>query len=193
MRFSTEMQHPVADLRSAPIRETQQTPYSPLSIEHRSNSMEPQQKEHVIQIQRPPASAYQRNNSRSGTLSRQSTIESDTDTNTTTTQSQATIPTTSGSNSQPIKKSPREFIIPIAVEGGGFVTPRAGSLEPSESSNTTNSSFNKIRSARRIGSFLNDRDSEDELSPFQRIHRHTSSIGRESDTDEPRFNMHRLR
>lgn len=33
----------------------------------------------------------------------------------------------------PIRKSPREFIIPIAVEGGGYVTPRATSLEPSES------------------------------------------------------------
>jgi hypothetical protein len=35
---------------------------------------------------------------------------------------------------EPIRKSPREFIIPIAVEGGGYVTPRAGSLEPSSDS-----------------------------------------------------------
>lgn len=38
---------------------------------------------------------------------------------------------------------------------------------------------------------MNERDSEDE-SPFQKLHRHTS-IGRESDTEEPRFAMHRLR
>lgn len=31
---------------------------------------------------------------------------------------------------EPIKKSAREFIIPIAVEGKGYVTPRQGSLEP---------------------------------------------------------------
>jgi hypothetical protein len=30
----------------------------------------------------------------------------------------------------PIKKSAREFIIPIAVEGKGYVTPRQRSLEP---------------------------------------------------------------
>lgn len=35
---------------------------------------------------------------------------------------------------EPIRKSPREFIIPISVEGGGYVTPRAGSLEPSSDS-----------------------------------------------------------
>lgn len=41
-------------------------------------------------------------------------------------------------------------------------------------------------------SLLNDRDSEDDSSSFHKMHRHTS-IGRESDTDEPRFAMHRLR
>lgn len=38
---------------------------------------------------------------------------------------------------------------------------------------------------------MTDRDSEDE-SPFQKLHRHTS-IGRESENEEPRFAMHRLR
>lgn len=77
---------------------------------------------------------------RSGSLSRQSTNDSDTDI---TSQTHSVT----SSNAQPIKKSPREFIIPIAVEGGGFVTPRAGSLEPSES---TNSSFNHIGRPRKI-------------------------------------------
>lgn len=36
-------------------------------------------------------------------------------------------PTLSGS-CEPIRKSPREVIIPIAVEGGGFVTPSASTL-----------------------------------------------------------------
>lgn len=66
-------------------------------------------------------------NSRTNSLSRQSTQESDSEN------------TVSG---EPIRKSPREYIIPIAVEGGGYVTPRAGSLEPSDStaSTMTNSS-----------------------------------------------------
>lgn len=43
-----------------------------------------------------------------------------------------------------------------------------------------------------FSTFLNERDSEEE-SPFARLHRHTS-IGRESDSEEPRFHtMHRLR
>lgn len=68
----------------------------------------------------------------------------------------------SSSGKQPIKKSPREFIIPIAVEGGGFVTPRAGSLEPSESGHSAMSSsaaFGVGRQrhpsqVRRLGSLL---------------------------------------
>lgn len=70
---------------------------------------------------------------RSNSLSRQSTQDSDTD----------TVPSSTG---EPIKKSPREFIIPIAVEGGGYVTPRAGSLEPSDTASTTSTLTNKSRS-----------------------------------------------
>lgn len=47
-------------------------------------------------------------------LSRQSTVDSD---------SGSTI-----STGEPIRKSPREVIIPIAVEGGGYVTPREDTL-----------------------------------------------------------------
>lgn len=54
MRFQTEMQHPIPDLRSAPIREHTSLPYSPLSsVQHRSTSLEPQAKELYIPIQRP--------------------------------------------------------------------------------------------------------------------------------------------
>lgn len=54
MRFTTEMQHPVADLRSAPPREGP-VPYSPIKtmVNPRATSLEP--KEHVIPVQRPPS------------------------------------------------------------------------------------------------------------------------------------------
>ncbi|XP_017039876.1 LOW QUALITY PROTEIN: serine-rich adhesin for platelets [Drosophila ficusphila] len=197
MRFSTEMQHPVADLRSAPPREGP-IPYSPIktTLQARATSLEP--KEHVITIQRPPTQhAYGRTSSntttRSGSLSRQSTVESESDATTTATNmSQATITSTS----QPIKKSPREFIIPIAVEGGGFITPRERSVEPSESSHTTSSrsTFTRLRPSRRIGSLLSEAGFE-EGSPFPKMR--TTSITREGVSggaeDEARFTPHRLR
>lgn len=59
MRFSTEMQHQIPDLRSAPIQEH---PYSPISPNQpRATSLEP--KELIIPIQRPPA--YQKTSSAS--------------------------------------------------------------------------------------------------------------------------------
>ncbi|XP_037947781.1 uncharacterized protein LOC119679474 isoform X3 [Teleopsis dalmanni] len=189
MRFTTEMQHPIADLRSAPPREGP-VPYSPIktAFNTRATSLEP--KEHIIPIQRPQT-AYTRTSSnttaRSGSLSRQSTVDSESDT-TTTNVSQSTI---TGS-SQPIKKSPREFIIPIAMEGGGFITPREGSIEPSESSHTTTSSrstFNRLRPTRQFGSLLND-TSVDEGLPFQKMR--TTTMNRDADED-PRFTLHRLR
>jgi hypothetical protein len=118
-------------------------------------------------------------------LSRQSTNDSnESDTN----PSQSSI----NQEKQPIKKSPREFIIPISVEGGGIVTPKPQKLEQSESSSTTSAS--RLSRPRRINSIFSERDSEDEISAaFPKLHRHTS-IGRESDSEEPRFHsMHRLR
>ncbi|KAH8284174.1 hypothetical protein KR054_011661 [Drosophila jambulina] len=198
MRFSTEMQHPVADLRSAPPREGP-IPYSPIktTLQARATSLEP--KEHVITIQRPPTQhAYGRTGSntttRSGSLSRQSTVESESDATTTVTNmSQATV--TSQGSSQPIKKSPREFIIPIAVEGGGFVTPRERSVEPSESSHTSSrSTFSRLRPSRRIGSLLSEAGFE-EGSPFHNMR--TTSITRDGASggteEEARFTPHRLR
>nr|XP_036224756.1 serine-rich adhesin for platelets isoform X8 [Bactrocera oleae] len=189
MRFTTEMQHPVADLRSAPPREGP-APYSPIKtmLNTRATSLEP--KEHIIPIQRPQA-PYARTTSntttRSGSLSRQSTNDSESDTTTTANMSQSTV---TGS-SQPIKKSPREFIIPIAMEGGGFITPREGSIEPSESSHTASSrsTFNRLRPTRRIGSLLNE-SGIDDSSPFPKFR--TSSGTREVD-EVPRFTLHRLR
>ncbi|XP_072758056.1 uncharacterized protein Nuak1 isoform X2 [Anoplolepis gracilipes] len=96
----------------------------------------------------------------SGSLSRQSTADSDTD---------SALGSTMGP--EPIRKSPREYIIPIAVEGGGYVTPRSGSLEP-ESKTSTPTSTNPPRSRfgrpRRMSSLLSDA-SEDE-SPFSSLH-----------------------
>lgn len=50
-------------------------------------------------------------------LSRQSTVDTD---------SNSSIVSLGGG--EPIRKSPREVIIPIAVEGGGFVTPSNSAL-----------------------------------------------------------------
>ncbi|XP_030371169.1 serine/threonine-protein kinase par-1 isoform X2 [Scaptodrosophila lebanonensis] len=195
MRFTTEMQHPVPDLRSAPPREGP-IPFSPIktSVQARATSLEPC-KEHIVPIQRPPH-AYTRTGSntttRSGSLSRQSTVESESDT-TTATATNLSQSTVTGGPSQPIKKSPREFIIPIAVEGGGFITPRERSIEPSESSHTTASSrstFSRLRPSRRIGSLFSE-PGFDESSPFQKMR--TGSITREGGEDDARFTPHRLR
>lgn len=182
-------------MRTAPIRENQSS-FSPMfsPSNSRATSLEPQQhrpKEHYIPIQRPGGGYISNAPSQRAMgpvpLSRQSTNDSD-DTSDTQTASTATIGQQSiatSNSSQPIKKSPREFIIPIAVEGGGFVTPRAGSLEPSESNHSTGTSFSRFSGRpRKISSIFNDRDSEDESSPFHRMHRHTS-IGRDSDSEDP--------
>ncbi|EFN79779.1 NUAK family SNF1-like kinase 1 [Harpegnathos saltator] len=133
--------------------------------------------EHVLQHSstsppKPPMS--QRSMSqRSSSLSRQSTADSDTD---------SALGSTVGP--EPIRKSPREYIIPIAVEGGGYVTPRSGSLEP-ESKTSTPTSANPPRSRfgrpRRMSSLLSDA-SEDE-SPFSSLH----------SEDLLQRHMHRLR
>lgn len=187
-RFSNEM-------RSAPIRENQyQSPFNsafaPTSA--RSTSLEPQQqqqqqqqkpKEHYIPIQRIGGYVANPSSSQRSMLSRQSTNDSDTTSetaSTTTIGAQSSLQTSN--SSQPIKKSPREFIIPIAVEGGGFVTPRAGSLEPSESSNSTSTAFSRFGRPRKISSIFNDSEDESTTSPFHRMQRHTS-IGRDSDTE----------
>ncbi|XP_031625569.1 uncharacterized protein LOC116342192 isoform X2 [Contarinia nasturtii] len=141
-------------------------------------------KEHYIPIQRVGYVANTSSSQRS-VLSRQSTNDSDiSDTQTASTATIGTQPSLQTSNSsQPIKKSPREFIIPIAVEGGGFVTPRAGSLEPSESNHSTSTAFSRFSGRpRKISSLFNDSEDESINSPFHRMQRHTS-IGRDSDTE----------
>lgn len=155
-RFGEQRNQP-SEIRKTSLGSPFQTPYSPVYFQSagRATSLEPQftrSKEHYIPIQRPgsgfsgPASASQQ--SVGPPLSRQSTVDSDlSDTQTTNTQSTATL---NSGTSQPIKKSPREFIIPIAVEGGGYVTPRAGSLEPSDASQASSfSTFSRLGGRRR--------------------------------------------
>ncbi|XP_050071745.1 mucin-19 [Anopheles maculipalpis] len=229
MRFSTEFQHQMPDLRSAPIGRDHPPAFAPMAhqhqqhLHHRANSLEPQGKEQqqpgasFAGPQKPPT--YQRTTagygqspvaSGRGSLSRQSTNESNDSDNTI---SQGPISTnasgmmsgtvsTSGSTTMPIKKSPREYIIPIAVEGGGIVTPRANSLEPSESNASSSVSgaaggFGmkpRLGRPRRLGSLLAENDTEaGDITSFPRLNRHTS-LGRESDSEEPKFHMmHRLR
>lgn len=153
--------------------------------EAQSTQQQQKPKEHYIPIQRVGYVANTSSSQRSA-LSRQSTNDSDTsDTQTTaSTTTIATQPSLQTSNSsQPIKKSPREFIIPIAVEGGGFVTPRAGSLEPSESNHSTSTAFSRFSGRpRKISSIFNDSEDDSINSPFHRMQRHTST-GRDSDTE----------
>ncbi|XP_034239589.1 LOW QUALITY PROTEIN: serine/arginine repetitive matrix protein 2-like [Thrips palmi] len=128
---------------------------------------------------------------RSNSLSRQSTQDSDTES------------TISQSGGEPIRKSPREYVIPIALEGGGYVTPRATSLEPSEESRASTHSLPRSRLSSRTKRMSRERhrtkfssllsESEDE-GPFASLHRH-SSIGRDSDNEDrpSAFHLHRLR
>nr|CAD7567930.1 unnamed protein product [Timema californicum] len=190
---------------------------------HRSASLEPEgtiankpkPREHIIPIQferegekerpqvsspppgqaRPPVPPLQQQKSQRGSLSRQSTADSDTE-------------STISAGPELIRKSPREFIIPIAVEGGGYITPRASSLEPSVSETSTEQSnkfptrtSGRFSRPRRMSSLLSESGaSEDEVfnsisSPFATLQRH-SSLTRDSDNpddDKPLHHMHRLR
>ncbi|KAF7394567.1 hypothetical protein HZH66_007741 [Vespula vulgaris] len=163
---------------------------------NRSSSLEPeikpkvQPRERIIPIQVEPDHQHvqqspttppkppmpQRSMSqRSGSLSRQSTADSDTD---------SALGSTIGP--EPIRKSPREYIIPIAVEGGGYVTPRSGSVEPESKTGTptsTNPPRSRFSRPRRMSSLLSDA-SEDE-SPFSTLHRDSEDLLQR--------HMHRLR
>ncbi|KOC68821.1 NUAK family SNF1-like kinase 1 [Habropoda laboriosa] len=163
----------------------------------RSSSLEPETrprnvtpKERIIPIQvesdhrhsstpppaKPPPMPQRSVSQRSGSLSRQSTADSDTD---------SALGSTVGP--EPIRKSPREYIIPIAMEGGGYVTPRSGSAEPESKTGSTPTSTNAPRSRfgrpRRMSSLLSDA-SEDE-SPFSSLHRDSEDLLQR--------HMHRLR
>lgn len=101
----------------------------------------------------------------SESFERQSTIDSDTE-NT----SKSVI------GSEPIRKSPREYIIPIAVEGANYITPRADSVDiESKNSASSLSSLSRSRfgKSRRISSLLSDA-SEDDESPFLSLSRQVS-------------------
>lgn len=130
----------------------------------------------------------------SSQLSRQSTLDSESG-NDTVSESMSGV-------GEAIRKSAREYIIPIAVEGGGYVTPRAASLEPQQenvqsgSNSTIGANSGRTSTfSRRWKSAFSDRDgSEDEdrvgFSPFQRY----TSFGKDSDSeDRDPFHMHRLR
>lgn len=201
----TPPQTPKAEVPSRFHPEVRKTslgnPYSPVYSQtaSRSASLEPQQiirpREHYIPIQRPSGDGYivgpgaasaSQQSVRSSQLSRQSTVDSDIS-DTTTTQSTMSATANSNSSSQPIKKSPREFIIPIAVEGGGYVTPRAGSLEPSDSNKSAGMAFRRLGNRRKKFGLFMDRDSEDESnsSPFNHsLHHRNTSVGRDGESED---------
>ncbi|XP_075236599.1 nuak family kinase 1 [Lycorma delicatula] len=118
-----------------------------------------QPREHIIPIQfehdaQPPKPqpvvqqrSISRNNSQS--LSRQSTLDSDSGSVT--------------SQGEPIRKSPREVIIPIAVEGGGYVTPSVDAVTRMSSLNESEDELSSrgfgLHSARRPKKQLETADS----------------------------------
>ncbi|KAG5306511.1 NUAK1 kinase, partial [Acromyrmex insinuator] len=184
--FKSEVEAKIAAFQPQKLRTQRSEVAFPVAaaVPHvnRSSSLEPEDrpkatppKERIIPIQvetghertqhsstpPPKPSMSQRSMSQqSNSLSRQSTADSDTD---------SALGSTVGP--EPIKKSPREYIIPIAVEGGGYVTPRSGSLEPESKTGTptsTNPSRSRFGRPRRMSSLLSDA-SEDE-SPFSPLH-----------------------
>nr|CAH7752529.1 unnamed protein product [Callosobruchus chinensis] len=193
MGFKTEMAHTVGAYRPEMdhvAKTKSKERIIPIAVEKGGDSIQEPVQSPPAKPPAPRAAGFQTqrsNSSQKSTISRQSTQESDSDTVASVT-----------STGEPIKKSPREYIIPIAVEGGGYVTPRAGSLEPSETGSTTSTMTNKSKTkfgrARRLNSWFNDRDSEDESSPFSSL-RH-GSVGKDSDNEDSKrdiFHMHRLR
>ncbi len=87
-------------------------------------------------------------------LSRQSTVDSD---------SGSTI-----STGEPIRKSPREVIIPIAVEGGGFVTPSSDTLTRMRYATCTFLGLKTELFLNNLNFFSSVNDSEDESTKGSR-------------------------
>lgn len=69
-------------------------------------------------------------------------------------------------------------------------------MNSTSTSNIEQSESQRIGRPKRISSIFSERDSEEDLTSstaFPKLHRHTS-IGRENDSEEPRFHsIHRLR
>ncbi|KAJ2939649.1 hypothetical protein O0L34_g14368 [Tuta absoluta] len=89
---------------------------------------------------------------------------------------------------EPIKKSAREFIIPIAVEGKGYVTPRQRSLEPDTASATR---LTRGTKPRRISNLVSGGESEEEddshmhrLRSTRAARAESVSSGEEDEEDE---------
>ncbi|CAH0693561.1 unnamed protein product [Chilo suppressalis] len=87
----------------------------------------------------------------------------------------------------PIKKSAREFIIPIAVEGKGYVTPRQRSLEPDSAA----ARQQRAPRPRRISSLVSGGESEEEddthmhrLRSSRAARAESVSSGEEDEEDE---------
>ncbi|CAH0627360.1 unnamed protein product [Chrysodeixis includens] len=91
---------------------------------------------------------------------------------------------------EPIKKSAREFIIPIAVEGKGYVTPRQRSLEP-EAAHAPATRHHRAGKPRRISSLVSGGESEEEedshmhrLRPSRAARAESVSSGEDDEEDE---------
>lgn len=107
--------------------------------------------------------------------------------------SESTASETCSSPGEPIKKSAREFIIPIAVEGKGYVTPRQRSLEPEPARHSRSSSVHQPHPAhpRRLSSLVSGGESEEEdeshmhrLRSSRAARAESVSSGEEDEEDE---------
>ncbi|KAJ8732604.1 hypothetical protein PYW07_015203 [Mythimna separata] len=92
---------------------------------------------------------------------------------------------------EPIKKSAREFIIPIAVEGKGYVTPRQRSLEPEAAAQMPTVRHHRPTKPRRISSLVSGGESEEEedahmhrLRPSRAARAESVSSGEDDEEDE---------
>ncbi|XP_050557488.1 uncharacterized protein LOC118262006 isoform X10 [Spodoptera frugiperda] len=92
---------------------------------------------------------------------------------------------------EPIKKSAREFIIPIAVEGKGYVTPRQRSLEPEATQHVPSVRHHRATKPRRISSLVSGGESEEEedghmhrLRPSRAARAESVSSGEDDEEDE---------
>lgn len=140
-----------------------QTLFSSKSYEEKNRSIlnKPLQKSalHGFKILQKPNNFQDQNllSQRSNSFARNSTIDSDAD---------STL--SSAINLESIHKSPREYIIPITVEGN-FLSSRSGSIDLDCASNQISLSKLQCSKTGKTGSLLSD--ASDDESSFSTVHR----------------------
>ncbi|XP_055375000.1 5'-AMP-activated serine/threonine-protein kinase catalytic subunit alpha [Condylostylus longicornis] len=170
MMYATEMQHQLPDLRSAPIMQSFNRSNSINKYLARASSVGPVSPS--TESNRYPFSTKMQNSKKLITTPRYESQSSN--------DSSVGI-TSATSSSQAIRKSPREFIIPIAMEGGGYITPKNLSMSAANTSKSSihsnTNSFNSAISSRHLRNF------ESQFSKPQPQYSDSQSSGEEDDDD----------